>query len=423
MTNMDNDRIVEFPALKDAQGKLDAKRKSLADIFAEAGPDYDMSKVKSVSGDTTAKVAFIGQLNAEIDECKGKVDELLVVARAAGAAKAAEQVESGAQDVPDEPRTKGQRSFGELFMASQAIKGYKPGSGMGPQAQLDIDLHQLLKADFLTSTGWAPETIRTGRVEMFPTRPAPHIVDFIPQTTTTMASVVYMEETTFTNAAVEKAEATAYPEAALALTERSSSVRKVAVFLPVSDEQFEDEPRARAYVENRLPFMLRQRLDSQILNGNGTAPNLLGTANVSGIQTQAKGTDPVPDALYKAMRKIRDDGFAEPSVVFLTPANWEPVRLLRTADGQYIWGHPSMPGPVTIWGVPVVETTAAPSTSAILGDYANFSELAVRRGIDVQVSNSHSDYFVNGKLAVRADVRCALVHYRPKAFAQVTGIS
>ncbi|MFC3986798.1 phage major capsid protein [Streptosporangium jomthongense] len=414
------ERVVEFPALKEAQQALDAKRQSLKSIFDEAGADYDMAKVKSIQGDTAAKVDFIRQLNAEIDERKAKVDELLVIARAAGAAKEAEQVESGHKDTLTKPRTKnGQhRSLGELFVASQACKGYRPGSGMGPSAQLDIELKTL----FQTSGGWAPESIRTGRVEMFPTRPAPHVVEFLPQTTTTQASVVYMEETTFTNAAAETAEGGSYPEATLALTERASQVRKVAVFLPITDEQFEDEPRAEMYVQNRLPFMLRQRLDGQILVGDGTGVNLLGTASVVGIQTQAKGADPTPDAIYKLFRKIRDDGFAEPSVLFIRPAKWEEVRLLKTSDGVYIWGHPSIPGPSTIWGVPVVETVAAPATSAVAGDYANFSELAVRRGIDVQVSNSHSTYFAEGKLALRADVRCTVIHYRPKAFGTVTGL-
>jgi len=415
------ERIVEFPALKEAREALNAKRDELAAILREAGPEYDMSLIKSIQGDTHAKVEYIRKLNEEIDERKKKVDELLVVARAAAAAKAAEagaESGDGARAGQEEPHTKAGRrkSFGELFVESQAFKGYRPGSGAGPSVSLDIELKTL----FQTSEGWAPESTRTGRVELFPTRPAPHVVEVIPQTTTTQASVVYMEETTFTNAAAETAEGGAYPEAALELTEKASQVRKIAVFLPVTDEIFEDEPRAQAYVNNRLPFMLRQRLDSQVLVGDGTGVNLLGTVNVVGIQSQAQGTDTVPDAIYKLLRLIREDGFAEPSVVFVRPSVWEEVRLLKTTDGVYVWGHPSMPGPMTIWGVPVVETTAAPTDKIIAGDYANFAELAVRRGVEVQVSNSHADYFASGKLAVRADVRCALIHYRPKAFGVVT---
>lgn len=419
----DSDRVVEFPALKAAQEKLDAKRKSLADLLAEAGPDYDMSRVKSIDGDTHAKVAEIGKMNREIDECKGKVDEYLVIARAAAQTKRDEQgAESGdgADSKGREPERKdrGRLNLGEAFVKSQAFKGYNVGSQTGPQANLDISLKTL----FQTTAGFDSEDIRTGRLEYMPTRPAPHVVTFIPQTTTGMSAVVYMEETTFTNAAAEVAEAGTYPEATLALTERSSAVRKVAVFLPVTDEQFEDEQRAQGYVNNRLPFMIRQRLDSQVLKGDGIAPNLLGIENVSGIQTQALGTDNTPDAIYKAARKIRDDGFAEPSVCFIAPSKWEAVRLLKTADGVYVWGHPSMPGPYTCWGIPVVETTAVTSTKAVLGDLSNFTELAVRRGLDVQVSNSHSTFFAEGKLAIRADIRTAFVVYRPKAMATVTGL-
>ncbi|MGP4092940.1 hypothetical protein [Nonomuraea sp. KM90] len=78
------ERVKEFPALKEAKAGLNAKRDELAAIFKEAGADYDMDQVKSVPGDRTAKVDFIKQLNAEIDERKAKVDELLAIARAAG---------------------------------------------------------------------------------------------------------------------------------------------------------------------------------------------------------------------------------------------------------------------------------------------------------------------------------------------------
>lgn len=419
MTVMETERIVEFPALKEAREALTAKRDELAAILREAGPEYDMSRVKSIPGDTHAKVEHIRKLNLEIDEAKARVDELLVVARAAAEAREAEQkggVEpgDGARGGVGEPTGRARKSIGRLFVESDAFKGYRPGGG-SPAVTLDVDLKDLF------STGsWEPETTRTGRVELFPTRPAPQVVTHIPQTTTSQASVVYMEETTFTNAAAETAEGGAYPEAALELTEKSMPTRKLAVFLPVTDETFEDEPRAEAYVNNRLPYMLQQRLDSQVLVGTGTGVNLLGTANVAGIQTQAQGSDPLTDAIYKLFRKIREDGFAEPSVVFVRPSVWEQVRLMRTTDGVYIWGPPSAQGPMTIWGVPVVETVAAPADKVVAGDYANFAELAVRRGVDVQVSNSHADFFASGKLAIRADVRVAMIHYRPRAFGVVT---
>lgn len=423
MTSAVADRVIEFPALKDARERLNAKRDALASVLTEAGPEYDMSRVKSLDGDTHAKVAEIGKMNAEIDDLKGKFDELLVVARAAAAAAEGKDAPAGEPgsdkgaglEVKD--GLKHQR-IGDLLVDSPAVKGYTAGSSNGPMAHLDIDLKTL----FSTSAGWDPEDLRTGRVVDYATRPAPSVVNFVPQTTTAMSAVKYMEETTFTNAAAEAAEAGTYAESALALTERSVPVQKVATFLPVTDEQFEDEPRARSYVENRLPFMLRQRLDSQLLVGNGTPPNLMGTESVSGINSQALGADPIPDALYKAMRAIRETGFAEPSVVFIRPSKWEAVRLLKTADGVYIWGHPSQPGPMTIWGVPVVETTACTATKAVMGDYAVYSELAVRRGIDVQISNSHGTYFIEGKLALRADVRVAMLHYRPSAFSVVTGL-
>jgi hypothetical protein len=418
----DRVRYVEFPALKEAQGKLDAKRDQLASALREAAEhNYDMSRVKSLDGDSTAKVEQIKAWNAEIDDLKKVVDGHLVVAKAAWEAKEYGAArESGAQREDEGPQVKGgvRQRFGDQVLKSDAIKGYKPGQGSGPSARIDIEVKTL----FSTSNGWDPEDTRTGRLAEYPTRPAPRVIDAFPQTTTGQSTVLYMEETVFVNNAQEVAEGGAYPEVQLKVEEKSSEVRKIPAFLPITEETFEDEPRARSYVENRLPFMLRQRIDLQLLVGNGTAPNLRGLENVTGIQTQALGADPIPDAIYKAMRKIRDDGFAEPSHCFIQPSKWETVRLMRTADGLYIWGHPSMVGPATIWGVPVVETTACTSTKADIGDFTNHSEVAMRRGIDIQISNSHGNYFTEGVLAVRCDVRLAVIYYRPKAFATVTGL-
>jgi HK97 family phage major capsid protein len=409
-----------FPALDEARGKLDTARKSLKGVFDEAGTELDMAKVKSVDGDSAAKVEWIRTKNAEIDDLAKQVEGLEVVAKAAAGVKSAEdEAEKKARGGERGDDGKGKRetetkSVGELFTDSDAFK-LKRGS-QGPEVHLDVEVKTLMT----TAGGWPPETTRTGKLVDFATRPI-QIIDLIPGNTTGQAAVVYMEETTYTNNAAETDEAAQYPESALGLTEKSSPVRKIATYLSITDEQLEDVQQARGYVNNRLPFMLRQRLDSQILVGNGTAPNLRGFLNTSGIQTQAKGADPVPDAVYKAMVLIQVNGRAMPNAVVMHPMDWQDVRLLRTADGIYIWGSPSDAGPARIWGLPVAQSDGLTQNTGLVLD-TSFTELATRRGIDVQVSNSHADYFINGKQAVRADMRVALVVYRPSAICTVTGI-
>ncbi|MGW2206761.1 phage major capsid protein [Streptomyces sp. NPDC001774] len=408
---------MSFPALKDAQGKLDAARKSLKSIFDEAGPDYDMSKVKSISGDTAEKLGWIRTKNEEIDGLKSKVEDCKALERAAAEARRTGEGFEGGESEERRPSAKG--GIGELFTKSRAF------AEKGRAAHLDVELKDL----FERTDGWPPESVRSGRVELTPQRPSSVILPYIPQGSISQPLYKYMEETTFAtdsadsdNLAGVTAEGGTFTEGELNLTERSQAVEKITVWLPMTDEQLEDEPAARSYVQQRLTYMVQAKLDKEIALGSGSSNHLLGTENVVGIQSQAKGGDTTLDATYKLFTLIRTDGWAEPNVVFINPSKWQEVALLKTADGQYIWGHPSASGPASVWGVPVRLSTVHTSTKAIAGDFSAYSQLFVRRGLDVQVTNAHSDYFVKGKQAIRMDMRAVMVHFRPKAFGVVTGL-
>lgn len=395
--------------IEELKGKLAERQGNLARIFEEAGPEFDTSKIKSISGDSAAKVEQIRALNAEMTDLRKELDEKEELLRIAlGAA------EGQKEKPPSEAKAQvlGQhKTVGQLFTESAAYKE------KGTVAHLDVDVKTL----FQRTDGWAPESTRSGLVVDYATRPI-QVTDLVPTVPTTQAAYKYMEETTFTNAAAETAEGGPYGEAALELTERTAVVEKVGVWLPITDEQLEDVVGAQAYIDRRLQFMLRQRFDSQILNGSGSTPNLQGILNLSGIQTQTKGTGSVPDAIHKALTKVRVTGRAFPNAVILHPNDWQDIRLLTTTDGVYIWGHPAEAGPEMIWGVRIVQSDAIAENTGLVGDFANFSLAGLRRGIDVQVTNAHADYFVNGKQAVRADFRAVLVWTRPAAFCTVTGI-
>lgn len=398
---------ITMPELTEVEGKLTERRAKMKSIFDEAGPTMDFGLIKSLDGDNASKVEAVRAINSEIDELSVKAEGLRQIQRIAEGVKDEEdKVEKGADS--DAPKVK---TLADHFLESDAYKH------KGMQSELDVDFKTLMQ----TSAGWAPYSERRDTFVPYATRPI-ELIDIVPNTTTGAASIDYFEETTFTNNAAETSEGATKPEAALALTLRNAPVRKIAVLLPITDEQLEDVPRVRSYVNDRLPFMVRQRLSGQIVSGDGSAPNLRGILNVSGIQTQAKGSDPTPDAVYKAMVLVMTGtGQAMPDAAVFNPLDWQDVRLLRTSDGIYIWGSPSDAGPERIWGLRVVLAQTMTQNTAVVGDFGHYSELAIRKGLTVDVG-LNSDDFAKNRQTFRAELRCALIFPRPAAFCSVTGV-
>lgn len=322
------------------------------------------------------------------------------------------------------------KSAGEMLLERDEFKSWHSRTGGRLTAgnawslELDFDLKQLteLKTLMTTSAGWAPFSPRIPRVQYSALR-RPVVADLIPQDTVgPVGAILYMEETTFTNNSAAVSEGGLKPESALAFTQQTSPIQKLATWLPVTDEQLMDVPQIRSVIDNRLTLMLQLTEETQLLTGNGTPPNLRGFLNATNLQTQAKGTDPTPDAFYKAITKVRFTGYAEPSAGVIHPNDWQDVRLLRTADGIYIWGNPADPGPERMWGLPFVVTPAITEGTGLVGDFAMMSQIYRRQGITIEASNSHDTYFIYNKVAIRIEERLALVIFRGAAFCQVTGI-
>lgn len=419
-----------FKQLVEKRNELAAKQKKLADLFTEAGSDaggntreLDLDKITSIKGSRQEKLATIRKLNEELDAIGKEVDGLAVLEMAEKNLSAEHGVRGGDDAKVDRfPRDDNgdAKGIGELFADTAAFKGHQPGtSWTGLKTEIPNAADKLLKATFLTSSGWAPESIRTGRVVEEALRPI-QVLDTIPGGRTGQAAVVYMEETTVTNAAAARAEEGAYAASTLILTEQTSTVRSIGTSLPVTDEQLADVPQAMSYLNMRLPFLVRQTLDNQLLNGSGAGVNLAGINNVSGIQTQALAGDDIPDAFYKAMVKVRVTGRAAPNICYIHPNDWQQVRLMRTNDGLYIWGNPSEAGPLRLWGVTVVETDVQAEGTGLVGD-TMFAQLFLRQDVVVEIGYTNDD-FTDGRQTLRAGVRAALATYRAAAFCQVTGI-
>jgi HK97 family phage major capsid protein len=321
---------------------------------------------------------------------------------------------AGGDGAYQQPQTK---SLGELFTDHDAYKSANKESKQGFEVVLE---DAEVKTTITTAAGYAPRAPRIPRVVESAQR-RPVVADLIPQTQTTEMSILYMEETTFTNNAAATSENSAKPESALAWTERTENEQVIATYVPITNQQLMAVPQMQALLNNRLTLMLELAEEAELLSGSGSTPHLTGFYNKSGIQTQAKGSDPVPDAIYKAFTKVRYTGFAEPTGVILHPNDWQDVRLLRTADGIYIWGSPAEAGPERIWGKQVIVTPAATENTGLTGDFQLYSEIFRRMGIRIEVGLINDDLIKNKK-TVLIEEMLALVIYRAAAFCTVTGI-
>lgn len=412
--------------LKELREKLKLDEEALAKVFEEAKTDdgqLDFTVVKclgkEVEGNSYEVAKKVRAMNDELGKTAEEIEALEAADKAHKAHQDRQQPRSPVPHPGGPAPSERPKSLGEMITEHKVYAEWVAGDKSAAIDIPDFGIDEL-KTLFQTTAGWAPESTRTGLLVDAVTRPI-QVLDVIPSGQTGQAAVVYMEETTRTHAPVEMAEAGVYAEDTYVLTEKSSTVRKIGTSIPVTDEQLEDVPMVQGYLDQRLRFGVRQRLDGQVVVGDGVAPNLLGIINVAGIQTQAKGADPVPDAIFKAMTKVRVTGRAQPNVLLMHPNDWQEVRLLRTADGIYIWGSPSEAGPARIWGLPVVQADALTENTGLVGDFANFCQLFERRGIELKVGFTGTD-FTTGKQTMRADMRVAFIVFRPAAFATITGI-
>ena len=264
----------------------------------------------------------------------------------------------------------------------------------------------------LTNTGMATTSVRSNFVEYTPTQ-APTIVDLFATITINQPSYLFLSESTFTNAAAAVLEGGAKPEAALAFEEKSVIARKIAVHIPVTTEALSDVANAESIINNRLLTMFRLKVEDQLINGNGIAPQMSGLLNLSGIQTHTLGADTVIDAVKKMITKVETVAFANPNVVVMHPSLWETIVLNKDAEDRYYFGGPVNVDTRTIWGLPVVTTTLIASDKVMVMDTTHFA-LVMRQDATFATGVINDDFTKNIQ-RILIEGRMNLAAHRPSA--------
>ncbi len=257
-------------------------------------------------------------------------------------------------------------------------------------------------------------------------RPRLRMLDVLPSRPTILGEIYWVTESKRPTKASPVVEYTGLkPLVEPTFSTDKEPVQTIAVLMKASKQVLADWTELEGFLRSEGSARVNQELDLQILSGSGVAPNLNGlvTQGTAWDLTLLSASDgyKYPDILAGARQQVAEADEMEDSPFFvLHPGDAWTIRRLKDTTGRYIYGDPaSSPGPLTLWGAPVVETTQKTKGTFLAGSGSPLAaEYRSREGLTVELSTEDGDNFKYNLITIRFELRGALVVKHPGAFIQ-----
>lgn len=206
------------------------------------------------------------------------------------------------------------------------------------------------------------------------------------------------------------------------------TAQKIAGYFNESSESMQDAPQWRSYLVNTIFRKIMQIENAAVLYGTVTSNlGIQGWSTQSGILTHVATSDPAGstnlDSLELAINAMRINSgvYATPNICIMHPSTWSFTRRIKDTQGRYIVGDPLHEGVTSVWGVPVITTTAAAVGDAFLVDTSKMGSILVCNGIETHMGYQGTGLIEN-ILTTVAEERIALATVIPSAVQYVTAL-
>jgi HK97 family phage major capsid protein len=296
-------------------------------------------------------------------------------------------------------------SAGEEFVKSEAFKALVTGQVQRAR----IDVKTTVSDDTTVFPTQRPGVIR-GDFKPLTIR---ELFNAIPVTSNMVNS---LREESFVNSAAEVSQGAAKPQSEANFEQYNVPITTVAHWIKVSNQLLADAPAIVSYIDTRARDGLAQRVDAQLLNGNGSSPNLSGLTDTGNFTAYTATSD---DLLVDAINRAKYDLWAlgnMPDTVIVNPADWGAMERTRegAGTGMYLYGTPGTMAGVNPFGLRVVLSNNMASGKFLVGAIANSTALYVRQGATVEMGYINDD-FTKNLVTIRVEERLGLGVERPSA--------
>ena len=209
----------------------------------------------------------------------------------------------------------------------------------------------------------------------------------------------------------ETAEGSASPEADIQYADTDVTVQRIPGVQPITDVELNDAPFIEALIGQRLGGLIEARLERQILQGNGTSPNLRGFNGLPSISTATAAFNATKLTRVNNMLAALATGAAAAEAAtdagqidlwvltsshfwFLASAQDSTSRLLFPSISDNPEANPN------VFGITMVRSGGQEAATQILINLA-YAELRMRNQLEVEIGLNDTD-FASYKRTVRA---------------------
>ena len=268
----------------------------------------------------------------------------------------------------------------------------------------------------------AAETI-VDQIKYDPSRSV-HIRSLLPLGSTDAQTIRFPKETAYSDGAAATAEAAAFGQSDFDLAASTVNVEKIGTYMRITGEMLDDIKQLTSYLSARVPEKVLSVEDNEILNGDGSSPNLDGlftdgAAFAAGDFALAIESANEFDVLTVALNQLALSNY-QADTILLNPTDLHKMILLKSTANEYLRNQIFSGLQPTINGIPVTVNTAVTAGKFLVGNLRQSSQLWIRENLAVEFSREDSDNFQKNFVTVRAMERVALTNYLPNAIVQGT---
>jgi HK97 family phage major capsid protein len=146
----------------------------------------------------------------------------------------------------------------------------------------------------------------------------------------------------------------------------------------------------------------------------------------------------IAEAILNCITDIRYATFFEPDAIVMNPVDFQTVRLSKASTGEYLGGSffgastgQAMDKPtsmavdtgLTLWSKRVVTTPVIPQGFVLVGDFADAGMVLRLGGLQVAITNTDGNDFVQNVWTARFEQRVGLLIERPELFVLLQIVS